>query len=161
MRNAGVFMLALFLAAATLASPANRRRSHGRRRHARPEAPAFDPARINDSALATRLTKGARGSAALRLQILLDRLHFSPGEIDGSYGENTRKAVAAFQASQNIAADPTVGPATSSAAILYCASTLDWLWFNSLHVAGPTVGSAAMFCDAWKAAVSYTHLRAH
>jgi len=137
MRNAGVFMLALFLAAATLASPANRRRSHGRRRHARPEAPAFDPARINDSALATRLTKGARGSAALRLQILLDRLHFSPGEIDGSYGENTRKAVAAFQASQNIPADPTVGPATWALLNQSQSSVLAQYKIAAEDVAGP------------------------
>jgi lipoprotein-anchoring transpeptidase ErfK/SrfK len=112
MKKAGASMLALFLAAATLASPATGRRSRGGRRPARHEVPTFDPAEINNSALATPLTKGARGSAALRLQILLDRLHFSPGEIDGGYGENTQRAVAAFQASQDIPADPTVGPAT-------------------------------------------------
>jgi len=45
---------------------------------------------------------GRAADAMLRAQILLDRAHFSPGEIDGAAGSNSRRAIAGFQASRGL-----------------------------------------------------------
>lgn len=46
----------------------------------------------------------------IRLQILLDRAHASPGAIDGFDGENTRKAIAAYEAMRGLPEDGEVDP---------------------------------------------------
>jgi lipoprotein-anchoring transpeptidase ErfK/SrfK len=57
-------------------------------------------------------SSGQRGAAVLRAQILLDRANFSPGEIDGVYGGNTKSAAAAFNRSKKIDAGAEVNAAT-------------------------------------------------
>jgi lipoprotein-anchoring transpeptidase ErfK/SrfK len=73
------------------------------RKAAKVSQPAFSALRANDSSRRPRLTSArTSGSSVLRLQILLDRAHFSPGEIDGHYGGNTRRAVAAFNEARRL-----------------------------------------------------------
>ena len=57
-------------------------------------ATALTAETVNDAAQTTAVTAGSRGAAVLRAQILLDRWRFSPGEIDGAYGSNMRRAIA-------------------------------------------------------------------
>jgi lipoprotein-anchoring transpeptidase ErfK/SrfK len=62
----------------------------------------YDSAAINDPALMEIVGPQSRGSAVVRAQILLDRTHFSSGEIDGSYGRNLRKAIVAYQTAHGL-----------------------------------------------------------
>jgi peptidoglycan hydrolase-like protein with peptidoglycan-binding domain len=59
----------------------------------------------------------ARNDAALitKAEVLLDRNHFSPGQIDSKNGENFRKALAAFQQTQKLNPTGKVDPDTWNA----------------------------------------------
>jgi lipoprotein-anchoring transpeptidase ErfK/SrfK len=50
----------------------------------------------------TTLSNGKPTPAGIRLQVLLDRAHFSPGEIDGRFGENAKKALRAYAEAQQL-----------------------------------------------------------
>src|SRR5277367_2482941 len=53
----------------------------------------------------------SKGAAVLRAQILLDRAHFSPAEIDGVYGDNLNRAIAAYRAANALPASDSVDAA--------------------------------------------------
>jgi lipoprotein-anchoring transpeptidase ErfK/SrfK len=88
----------LVLAAAPVEAASHRSRSN---RSSRPRSEAaLDPAQVNEPRTAPTIAMGASGNAVFRAQILLDRQHFSCGEIDANYGRNLRGAVVAFQRAQ-------------------------------------------------------------
>ncbi|MGA2078601.1 MAG: L,D-transpeptidase family protein [Terriglobia bacterium] len=66
-------------------------------------------ASINRAAI-VRVGSGSSGPAVLRLEILLDRAHFSCGEIDGRYGQNLKNAIEAYQLANQLSVDGVVGP---------------------------------------------------
>src|SRR5512143_4338067 len=53
-------------------------------------------------AMTTLLAQAGSSEDVLQLQVLLDRAHFSPGEIDGREGSNTERATRAFQTSRRL-----------------------------------------------------------
>jgi lipoprotein-anchoring transpeptidase ErfK/SrfK len=48
------------------------------------------------------LSRDEPTAVGIRLQVLLDRVHFSPGEIDGKFGENAKKALRAYAEAQRL-----------------------------------------------------------
>jgi lipoprotein-anchoring transpeptidase ErfK/SrfK len=95
--------------------PAKTKRTSRGTAHRKVEQVArFDPDEVN-KAEQPELRRGDKGSAVLRAQILLDRAHFSCGELDGDFGDNLAKTVAAFQAARQLAKADAVDAATWSA----------------------------------------------
>jgi lipoprotein-anchoring transpeptidase ErfK/SrfK len=68
----------------------------------------IDAASINNAQFGTSKlpTEGKIDAAVVKVQVLLDRARFSPGEIDGKLGENAAKALKAFAEAKHLASDP-------------------------------------------------------
>jgi lipoprotein-anchoring transpeptidase ErfK/SrfK len=68
-------------------------------------AAPLDLQAVNDAqwkAPSPAVEKGRIAANLIKAQVLLDRAHFSPGEIDGKTGTNFKKALAAFAASRSL-----------------------------------------------------------
>ena len=73
---------------------------------------SLNPAAVNNPATRDLVGPEARGPAVVRAQILLDRAHFSPAEIDGRYNPNLRIAIFGFQSAHRLPMTGVVDPAT-------------------------------------------------
>jgi lipoprotein-anchoring transpeptidase ErfK/SrfK len=71
----------------------------------------FNPDSINAANFTGKLPSGDRLSPlAVKVQVLLDRARFSPGEIDGKFGDNVEKALLAFAEANSLAAGKILTP---------------------------------------------------
>ncbi len=101
------------------------------------DATALAAAAVNDAALTSAVKTGDKGAAVLRAQVLLDRAHFSPGEIDAVAGSSLRQAIAGYQASHKLTVNGQMDAPTWSALNADSAPVLITVALTAEEVAGP------------------------
>jgi hypothetical protein len=103
-RKVGVLVPCLLAVAAAYGGSVNR--------NAVKRPPVFDIDTVDNLATMDPVALNDDGSAVLRAQILLDRAHFSVGEIDGIFGTNMLNSLKAYQTAHGLPADGVMNAAT-------------------------------------------------
>jgi lipoprotein-anchoring transpeptidase ErfK/SrfK len=122
--------------------------------------------RTSDAAAANRAaghpilrSSAQSGPAVLRAQILLDRAHYSPGEIDGHFGNNTKRAAAAFNLAKKIEGGAVVNAATWQALNLDPAAVIVPYTATAEDLTGPYVAIPEEMADRAKlSALGYENM---
>ena len=100
-----------------------------------------EPTRGADGALSAQVVNSAEAitgeAGLLRAQVLLDRAHFSPGQIDAGAGSNTRGAIAAYQRAHDLEPSGELDTATWKSLNAGTADALVRYTVTAEDVAGP------------------------
>jgi lipoprotein-anchoring transpeptidase ErfK/SrfK len=75
-------------------------------------ASKLTPDTMTDKARQRPVTPKSPASAILRAQVMLDRAHFTSGEIDAAYGQNLRTAIKGFQKANDLPDSGIIDKAT-------------------------------------------------
>ena len=100
-------------------------------------ATALSAESVNAAGQGTIAAGKPNTAAVLRAQILLDRAHFSSGEIDGAAGSNLRRAIAGFQRKSGIKDTGELDAATWTALNADQSPALATYTLTDADVAGP------------------------
>ncbi|MEO8743191.1 MAG: peptidoglycan-binding domain-containing protein, partial [Lysobacteraceae bacterium] len=107
------------------------------KKHARSHAATLTAKNVNDATLVAKVGPRSHGAAVLRAQVLLDRAHFSPGEIDAGFGSNLHIAILGYQSANSLDATGIIDAATWSALDRDTAPVLIDYTLTAADVAGP------------------------
>lgn len=97
----------------------------------------FSPDTLSEAENVQSAGPNTRGAAILRAQVLLDRVHFSSGEIDAVYGSNLRQAITGFQKTSGLKGTGIVDGATWGALNADTAPILTSYTLTDMDLAGP------------------------
>lgn len=125
-----VTLIAFILSFVPFAQPANQRRLAG-------ASQKFSAESVNNAQLAATLGRGARSAAVLRAQILLDRAHFSPGQIDGAFGSDMQVALTGFQEAHQLTASGRLDRPTWKALLEDSGPVIEVYTITAAEVNGP------------------------
>jgi len=145
--STGKLLLAAGLAAALACLPASQSFAAKAHSHHAPKAAAKRAAQpqltvdaVNDTTAPVQSGRRTISRAALlHAQILLDRAHFSPGEMDAAAGSNMKKALIAFQQKNELPPTGTLDEQTWTQLIQDAGPALTEYTITAADAAGPFV----------------------